>query len=65
MLRYAVCSIALLIVIWLTRHMLLAAFDELGFGPGVLVGVTFCAVIVALAFGWDRYERNRSRESQR
>lgn len=58
MTRIIVCSIALLLLIYFTRHLLNSAFDYLGFAGGAAFGIAFCAVIVALAFAFDARKRS-------
>ena len=64
MLRYIVCTAALMGVIYVTQWLLTAGY-QFGFVAGTAIGVAFCAIIVALAFAYDAAELRRAQRLQR
>lgn len=65
MTRYLVCSLAMIAFITGAHRAIHWAQGVLDFWDFMTMCAVGCALIVALAFGWDRYEHNRSQESQR
>jgi hypothetical protein len=62
--RYIYCALVLAAFLWALNYMLKHSFAAWGFWPGFALCVSVGCAFIALAFAWDRYERNRSPKSQ-
>lgn len=60
MTRNIVCSAILIAFIYFARKWLNAAFSDWGFWSGMVTCAIACAVILLLAWWWDRLEQRRS-----
>jgi hypothetical protein len=61
MTRIIVCGTLLSLVIWGIRSAMKAVFNY-DYWMGIEVGLAAMAVITALAFAWDHFERKRSQK---
>jgi hypothetical protein len=60
-----ICLVILGAFGWAVRSGLNSAFDNFGFGTGMLVCGVSVAVIIAAAFSYDHLQAQRSRQLQR
>lgn len=65
MTRIIVCSLALSAFVFGLSHFMTGLSKSMDLGPFLVLCTVGTAIVIALSFAWDWYERNRERQWQR